>query len=431
AITVSFTVSTSGGTITDVTAPELSSETLTCYSYADSEDPIKLLINTDEDATCKYSELDEGYDLMSYKIDKINSQEHATGDLGLAVGEYTYYARCIDSSGNESSSETMTFSVAPSISNKTAKEFSLGGDVAVDVVLSVTTSQDVNCKYAEDGDLEYDDMPGSLIKGVDADGNITHTAAAIALADIDIYTYYVRCADLSGTPYCNYREINFDVVASLDKNSTSLYATTTTDMLQTGLNTTLQSVGDFFIGTAIAQSGCCSSHGGVCGDTCCDGTALSENCSTANGTTTDSTSSDGEFLEEGSTNNGSGTGSFGTRLENLKPGTFFYARAYAVSNGQVYYGNQVGFQTADSCFVATAAFGSIFHPSVKVLRNFRDQFMYGNPVGQALINLYYRHSPAVADVISSNTSLRLTPKILLLPIIGLAWLAMHMSGLLW
>jgi hypothetical protein len=198
----------------------------------------------------------------------------------------------------------------------------------------------------------------------------------------------------------------------------------------------------------------------VCGDQCCDGTALSEDCDGTNTTsgTTSSTSGtsttfetksivsgtttgdtddttgvntdDSEFLEEGSVSEGSGTGKFTAILEDLKPGTFFYARAYAVVNGTTYYGNQIGFQTADSCFVATAAYGSLFHPAVEILRDFRDRFMLDNAVTRSLVNLYYQYSPPIADVISSNTTLRPLTRTLLMPVIGSAWLTMRF-GWVW
>ena len=119
--------------------------------------------------------------------------------------------------------------------------------------------------------------------------------------------------------------------------------------------------------------------------------------------------------------------SFSAQLENLKPGTFFYARAYAVVGGIVYYGNQVGFRTADSCFVATAAFGSIFHPYVRILREFRDSCLLASHPGRSLIALYYHYAPPVADVIASDSRLRFAARLFLLPVVGAAWLALQLG----
>ncbi len=140
------------------------------------------------------------------------------------------------------------------------------------------------------------------------------------------------------------------------------------------------------------------------------------------------------FLEEGYAKAGEGTGVYTAWLDNLKPGTFFYVRAYVkVEQGDggeqvTYYGNQLGFRTADSCFVATAAFGSIFHPYVRVLRDFRDRFLMGHVVGERLVSLYYRYSPPIADHIQSNGGLRFLTRIMLLPLVGMAWIGLQTGG---
>jgi hypothetical protein len=51
------------------------------------------------------------------------------------------------------------------------------------------------------------------------------------------------------------------------------------------------------------------------------------------------------------------------------------------------------------CFVATACFGNYDHPTVKVLRQFRDRELRPAPFGKALIALYYRHGRSLASVV--------------------------------
>jgi len=134
------------------------------------------------------------------------------------------------------------------------------------------------------------------------------------------------------------------------------------------------------------------------------------------------------FVEEGEIPGGSGYGSFSIGLSQLKPGTAYYVRAYALtSDGAVYYGNQLVFGTADSCFVATASFGTLLHPSVTVLRDFRDTFLLHNGLGRRLVALYYTFSPPLADGIAQNAFLRFTVRMLLLPFVGFSWLALQVG----
>lgn len=134
------------------------------------------------------------------------------------------------------------------------------------------------------------------------------------------------------------------------------------------------------------------------------------------------------FVEQGETVDGSGYGRFDAVLEQLKPRTVYFYRAYAqTSDGSVYYGNQLSFSTADNCFVATASFGSLLHPSVKVLRDFRDAFLLRNTVGQRLVALYYTLSPPLADGIAQSEFLRFAVRMLLLPVVGFSWLALQVG----
>lgn len=51
----------------------------------------------------------------------------------------------------------------------------------------------------------------------------------------------------------------------------------------------------------------------------------------------------------------------------------------------------------DSCFIATASFGTPHHQKIDVLRDFRDDFLLKNVLGQQLTQFYYRFSPPVAN----------------------------------
>jgi hypothetical protein len=82
------------------------------------------------------------------------------------------------------------------------------------------------------------------------------------------------------------------------------------------------------------------------------------------------------------------------------------------------------------CFIATAAYGDVSHPWVRLLRDFRDQRLLSNPPGRVFTRWYYRHSPAAAAFIARHDGLRTFARWALLPVVGMAWLALHAPALL-
>lgn len=77
------------------------------------------------------------------------------------------------------------------------------------------------------------------------------------------------------------------------------------------------------------------------------------------------------------------------------------------------------------CFIATAAYGSLFEPRVVLLRQFRDSYLLTNPVGQKFVELYYTYSPPIADFIRQSELLKFIVRIALLPLIGIAYLLVN------
>ncbi len=69
------------------------------------------------------------------------------------------------------------------------------------------------------------------------------------------------------------------------------------------------------------------------------------------------------------------------------------------------------------CFIATAAYGTPFAQDINVLRRFRDSFLVHRVWGQKLVDLYYKVSPPIADVIERSDRLRKVFRVFLKPIV--------------
>jgi hypothetical protein len=73
-----------------------------------------------------------------------------------------------------------------------------------------------------------------------------------------------------------------------------------------------------------------------------------------------------------------------------------------------------------SCFIATAAYGSIMANDVEMLRRFRDVMLRSSVLGELAIETYYTFGPAVAGVVSESELLRQSARDVLGPIVSWA-----------
>ncbi|MFT5700792.1 MAG: putative delta-60 repeat protein [Desulforhopalus sp.] len=125
----------------------------------------------------------------------------------------------------------------------------------------------------------------------------------------------------------------------------------------------------------------------------------------------------------GYTEDGSDTGQYTSEIDEITPGTKYYARAYALlSDDTVIYGNQLSFNTTDACFIATAAYGSILEKHVVLLRQFRDSYLLTNEIGQQFVAMYYHFSPPLAETIKEYSVLKFFVRAALFPLVALAYL---------
>jgi len=85
-------------------------------------------------------------------------------------------------------------------------------------------------------------------------------------------------------------------------------------------------------------------------------------------------------------------------------------------------------KTPSECFIATAAYGSYLDSHVEVLRDFRDQYLVTNPVGSALVSVYYDISPPVAEFIDEHPALKPVVRVGLLPVVAMSTVAVSTTS---
>jgi hypothetical protein len=176
--------------------------------YPDDDDlPVEtrrvtISLNTDEVATCRYSNISGmSYDSMSF-FANTNSTFHSTEVTGLSEGRsYEYYVRCVDSLQNKNTNDfTISFNIDAPEDSTPPERFDLFplGDVfqagTTEITMHLRTNEPAYCRYGTDSSSSY----GSLSKSFT---NVTTqylTAKVTGLTDGKTYSYFVRCKDHEG-----------------------------------------------------------------------------------------------------------------------------------------------------------------------------------------------------------------------------------------
>ena len=92
------------------------------------------------------------------------------------------------------------------------------------------------------------------------------------------------------------------------------------------------------------------------------------------------------------------------------------------------YKTQGGKDDGGFCFVATAGFGSYFHPSVELLREFRDSVLSNFDLGRQFIATYYKYGSYPAEIIKDSPALRAVSRTMLMPLVIFAWFLTTVLG---
>ena len=83
------------------------------------------------------------------------------------------------------------------------------------------------------------------------------------------------------------------------------------------------------------------------------------------------------------------------------------------------------FSGGGGCFIATAAYGTPMAEEIGILREFRDKYLLTNPVGEALVEFYYKVSPQIAEFIAEHPSLKPIVRAGLLPAVAMSTMAVN------
>jgi len=68
-----------------------------------------------------------------------------------------------------------------------------------------------------------------------------------------------------------------------------------------------------------------------------------------------------------------------------------------------------------------------FKPHVKILRDFRDKYLFSSCVGRMLVKCYYKYSPPIAEFIIEHETLKTVVRVSLIPLVAFSYAALHLT----
>ncbi|MFH1400563.1 MAG: hypothetical protein ABIH41_03525 [Nanoarchaeota archaeon] len=153
-----------------------------------NQNPVTLIVTTDQNATCKFDPVQTQFDLMAYTL-YAEGMRHKYS-MAFADGVNSVYAACRNSSNATSDTASISFTldtVAPVLSD--LRPSGLLSDPAL--ALSLTTNEDATCKYG------LQDQPFNLMPNTFANtGSRTHSQSMTLPQGS--HDYRVLCSDEAG-----------------------------------------------------------------------------------------------------------------------------------------------------------------------------------------------------------------------------------------
>jgi hypothetical protein len=89
------------------------------------------------------------------------------------------------------------------------------------------------------------------------------------------------------------------------------------------------------------------------------------------------------------------------------------------------YSITASFEVGRGCFIASAAYGTPMAGEIQILRELRDEYLLTNPLGQGLVNVYYRISPPIAEFTTRHPRLKPIVRAGLLPAVVISAVAVN------